>query len=231
MFEEQLKALMNHQSPSGEMGSFLSLIARLRSAVNSNSSLPEQETAFWLQQLSSMSRHCIRRWNLNRNPTSMVIERDAQMAENLIWLKKNRYPNQKIIVWAASFHIVRNPPAIEVLDEPDFYKSTIQMGELVDRSLGTDVFTIGFTANEGRAGVYFRPQSEIEPATEGTLESLFSAADLQNALVPMHKVSGDAAWLNQMLFARPLGYQWMKAQWPKHFDAMIFNRKMSPSTR
>lgn len=30
--------------------------------------------------------------------------------------------------------------------------------------------------------------------------------------------------------ARPLGYAWMRANWYRHFDAMVFNKTMSPST-
>ncbi len=31
--------------------------------------------------------------------------------------------------------------------------------------------------------------------------------------------------------ALKLANTWMKASWPKHFDALIFNRQMSPSSR
>jgi erythromycin esterase-like protein len=111
------------------------------------------------------------------------------------------------------------------------YKELIQMGELVDRSLGDRVFTIGFTAYQGRAGACFRSPFELTEPPEGTLESLMEAAGLENAVVPLRSTSADAGWLSEPLYARPLGYRWMLAQWPKHFDAIVFNRTMTPSTR
>lgn len=38
--------------------------------------------------------------------------RDQRMGENLNWLARERYPDRKLIVWAASFHNARNAPTI-----------------------------------------------------------------------------------------------------------------------
>jgi erythromycin esterase len=43
--------------------------------------------------------------------------RDAQMAKNFLWLLKEKYPNRKVIVWAASYHTMRNPKGIEWMVE------------------------------------------------------------------------------------------------------------------
>jgi len=38
-------------------------------------------------------------------------------------------------------------------------------------------------------------------------------------------------WLNNDLLARPLGYNFMKANWPSVFDGLIVVRGMSPVRR
>ncbi|MCG8649006.1 MAG: erythromycin esterase family protein [Pirellulales bacterium] len=230
VFGRQLEALINHRAPAGSQESFAELLKRLASAVEGNQHLTSEEAAFWKQQLVSMGNHCRQRWNSSSGQDS-VRQRDAQMAENLIWLANERYRDRKIIVWAASFHVIRNPPAVEVLGKPGFYDEMIQMGERVHRALGGRVFTIGFTAERGRAGAYFRRAFEVSPAPPGTLESIFAAAGLENGLVPLRNSGPDAKWLEEKHHCRPLGYQWTQARWPDHFDAIIFNRVMTPSTR
>ncbi|HMO15987.1 MAG TPA: erythromycin esterase family protein [Pirellulaceae bacterium] len=74
------------------------------------------------------------------------------MAENLIWLAEKRFPNRKIIVWAASFHIMRNPSEIEVPSKVVDYTHVVPMGHLVDQHFGDTVLAIGFTGAGGRAG-------------------------------------------------------------------------------
>jgi erythromycin esterase-like protein len=83
---------------------------------------------------------------------------------------------------------------------------------------------------KGRAGAWFRQPSTISEAPEGTLESLIVAAGIENGLIPLRVDGKDAEWLRTPIYSRPLGYSWMKAAWPNHFDAMIFNSKMDPSS-
>src|SRR5215469_7848319 len=41
--------------------------------------------------------------------------RDPQMADNLVWLARSAFPDRKIIVWAASMHLSRNPSEIKMI--------------------------------------------------------------------------------------------------------------------
>ena len=55
-------------------------------------------------------------------------------------------------------------------------------------------------------------------------------AGLDNAFLGLRNLDEDGSWLRQKLAARPLGHHYMRAGWPNHFDAIIFNRQMTPST-
>ena len=63
--------------------------------------------------------------------------RDSQMAENLLWLSNNEFKNQKIIVWAASFHIVKDIMKIEDYQK---YVNTFEKEELCEILLKNDHF-------------------------------------------------------------------------------------------
>jgi erythromycin esterase len=155
--------------------------------------------------------------------------RDRAMAENLVWLARKYYPGRKIIVWAASFHLMRNAPQVKVMDGSLDYARTVPMGQIVWQTLRKQVFTVGFTAYAGRYGNPFHSSQRLSEARKGTLEALFYATgkpalwlDLRH-LPPKH-------WLRQPLVARPLGYSDMRSNWSAVFDAMIFTDVMFPST-
>jgi erythromycin esterase-like protein len=93
------------------------------------------------------------------------------------------------------------------------------------------VFTIGFLAYQGAAGAYFQPRVAVSAAPEGTLEGICHQAELTNAIIPLRHLEGGGEWLEEQQYSRPLGYTWMRASWPRHFDAFVFNREMQPSLR
>lgn len=146
--------------------------------------------------------------------------RDKQMADNLVRLSQKVYPGKKIIVWAASAHILRNFPEVEA------------MGDHVYRKLGDQIYTVGFTAAEGETRSAIRGESKpIDPPRPGSLEDLFVKAGHENAFVDFRHLGPDGAWLKKELEARPFGYYYHKKQWTKVFDGMVFMKTMHGATK
>ena len=75
--------------------------------------------------------------------------RDIKMGENILWLHKTKFPNQKIIIWAHSTHLVKgirdkNGKGINLPRTP------ISTGEYVCNRLNkNDVYSIGFSSRKG----------------------------------------------------------------------------------
>ena len=173
-----------------------------------------------------MIAHASYHWRVDSEDPANPMARDIQMADNLHWLATHRYPDRKIIVWAASFHIVRNIQDIEAPGGSVDYSDMTQMGHAAHRQLKSKLFTVGFTSFEGRAGTWFRNSWKLDKAPQGTFEDICFQAKLENAFVPL-----TADWLKEEQFMRPLGYTWMKSNWSENFDAILFNKTMTPSTR
>lgn len=199
-----------------------------------------QELLLWRQLLRSLRAYA--NYTIADSPQEngagnsaerSVNHRDAQMAENLIWLAERRYSGRKIIVWAASFHIMRNAAEIEVPSKVVDDTDVVPMGHLVDQKFGNDVFSIGFTAGAGEAGAWFRPSFDLDAPPEGTLEDLCLRAGIENGIAPLRQAVGNSKpipeWLTEKIYSRPLGYTWMKANWSRHFDALIFQKTMQPA--
>ena len=91
-----------------------------------------EEKDFWLQELDNLKTYAFFAWKNHPSINYISGERDVQMAENLNWLAKVKYPNEKLIFWAYNLHIVNNPSLIptnvetagdefkKIFDEPSY---------------------------------------------------------------------------------------------------------------
>ena len=189
------------------------------------------DRAFWAQFFRSIRVYADHTQDRGLNPGTLNL-RDRQMAENLAWLAKVQYADRKIIAWAASRHNMANPQIIRAQDGKLFYDGVTALGHelrsLVDPQ---EIFSIGFTAWEGEAGPWFQRPHEIPRARTGSLEDLLQRTGKDNLILPLRDLGEDGRWLAAPLESRPLGYSPMTADWTQVFDAMVFNRTMTPSTR
>jgi erythromycin esterase len=154
--------------------------------------------------------------------------RDGKMGENLVWLANEFYRGRKIIVWAASMHVVRNVETIS--RQSNFiYRGLVTMGDVVRQQLGTAAYTIAFTAYRGQAGnPQTSPHSLASPSPE-SIETLLHAAGKPYALVNFRELPPDH-WLRTPMLSRPLGYVEMLSNWTDNFDAMFYTDAMFPNT-
>ena len=107
------------------------------------------------------------------------------------------------------------------------------MGHPVWERLGGKLYSIGFTAYQGKAGTAFAKEAwDIGPAPEGSLEDLCHRTGEDLLFLDFSGIRSQAdLWLNRPLSSRPLGHSPMQAVWPRHLDAMIFTDGMTPSTK
>ena len=157
--------------------------------------------------------------------------RDKAMGENLAWLAQEYYPDRKIIVWAASFHLMREAAQIKWQDGPLNYDSTVPMGHVAHSRLGDDYYSVMFIAHHGKAGNPFMKPSDLSEAPPGSLSDLLHATGTPYAFLDFRSSLPDNHWLREPITARPLGYTAMTANWPKSFDAVFYTETMFPSTR
>jgi erythromycin esterase len=214
----------------------LKACARAFDAAEPNERLSSDELAFWRQYLSSMVA-----WTDSRREGTMPLPqntnaRDVQMAKNLFWLARGPYAGRKIIVWAASFHLMRNPSKVHPSGFSAVfgsqYRDTITMGHNVWKALGKEAYTLAFTAAEGEAKLpWFAKANRLGLPEDGSLEDLLLKAGFTNAVIDFRSLGEDAKWLKKGIAARPLGHQYMKSDWTEVFDGIVFTKTMFGSER
>ena len=150
-------------------------------------------------------------------------QRDAAMADNLVWLAREAYPQRKIVGWAASFHIFDYPAGAL----PD---GRTTMGTHVRSVLGDAVYNIGCSGYAGRRS--FVSDKDVNPPPRDSIEDLWGEAGLENALLDLRHPASGGEWLRESLVSRLLSEasDGEAAEWSRHFDAVLFLRAMEPST-
>lgn len=188
----------------------------------------DAESRFLRQVLYSTDRNARFWWNADfdkPDPKVMNI-RDAQMADNLLWLLRERYPDRKVIVWAATSHASRNRQKIA---PPLADAGMIPMGHHLWEALGRDTYVIAFTSSRGRFGSWRSGAADLARPKAGTLEDAFDRTSLPYAFVDLRSTVRAGDWLAGSFTARLMGHTRMTAPWRDIVDGIFFVRTAEPS--
>lgn len=168
-------------------------------------------------------------WNADfakPDPAVMNI-RDAQMADNLLWLARDRYAGRKIIVWAASSHATRHRQSIQ---QPIADPNMVPMGHHVWQAIGPESYVITFTSARGRFGSWRGGASDLALPRPGSLEDAFDRTGAETLFLDLRGSVRDGDWLSRPVMARPMGHARMVARWRDIYDGVVFIKTARPST-
>lgn len=215
--------------------------------VDAPQGVDPSELAFWKQFLKSAGAYAEGQRYLGsksfEDSQAYTNVRDPQMADNLVWLSRSAYPGRKIIVWAASMHISRNPSEIKLIAKENgrpveprvaatHFQNAETMGHVAWRTLSQEMYTIAFTAAEGEFKIpWWTDARKLDPVVSGSLEELFRGTGFQYAFVDFRHRGKDGSWLSEQLASRPLGHADSQADWTQVFDGFVFTRTMTGSDR
>jgi erythromycin esterase len=159
------------------------------------------------------------------------IERDVQMARNLIWFAQERYAGRKLIVWAATMHTNYREPGPLISEEKTLERYGLPwrpMGQIAHQAIGDEMYAIGFTAYEGARGA----NSTIEPSRDTVeFEDLMHAAGLEYGFVDLRAPPAGGEWLRDPMYARPYGLSPYLMPWAEVLDGLFYMRTEKNSTR
>ena len=159
--------------------------------------------------------------------------RDELMAENIIHLLKNVYPDKKIIVIGATYHFIRKNNLIEpnkIQGIP--IQESVIMGNLIYNEFPNEIYTIGFTAYDGMYGLVDQSKkaTPVKSPNENSLEFQLASRGIENAFVTLEN-SGNESFFSQGTVLRLFDHQSAASskQWGKILDAVFFIKTMTPA--
>ena len=148
--------------------------------------------------------------------------RDEQMAINLDWLANVKYRQEKIIVWAANGHVIKN------LDRSGTQATT--MGTHFCRKPGNEdqTYILGFTSGTGMAGRITMPgrQYKLSKPAKNSFETWFGNTPFTFIdFISYNRISPQPPFFKM----KGLGHIWNGTmQWTKNYDGIIYIRDMFP---
>lgn len=168
--------------------------------------------------------------------------RDRVMGRNLVWLAEELYPDRKLIVWAATGHLLKNPDRIRharggdahpVYDRGFGPGSTL--GHEAALELGDRLYVLAVTAYAGVHGkdtwIGYPYHLERDQVGEFELEELIAATGAEIAFLDLRRSRAGDEWLDRPLAARGIGrYIAWRSTWRENVDGLLFVREMTPST-
>lgn len=149
--------------------------------------------------------------------------RDEQMAANLDWLVNEKYKNEKIIVWAASAHIIKN--VNDIMKE--HFKS---MGTLFCAIPGNEAqtYVMGFTSATGTTGRLaggFKPYDLRKPDKDA-FEKWLGNADYGFVDLSAYQNSTTKP---EAFKLKGINHFWNgKLQWSRSYDGIFYIKEMHP---
>ncbi len=225
VLDEFIKKEYNHKPAKDDKSFFYNTLAKI---TNQTKKLQQSENiSFWFQELKSLKMAVANAWS--EKLSNGINLRDQQMAENLIWLLKSKYPEKKVIVWAANLHIAKNPNQIA---KSKYFKSDamVTMGNEVFKELKDKMYSIGFTSLNGKyANIEYHDEYNIKSKKSG----------LENRMAKTNYELGFMNLSNQELlgldfFKKPyelkgIFHREQKGNWHKVFDGIFYIKEMTPA--
>lgn len=184
---------------------------KINLAIESNN-LNNDSIAFWKQWMISMKMDYRKRY-LEKSP------RDSMMAVNASWLAKNKFKDEKIIIWAANSHLRKNTDSID--DER--FKAT-RTGEFLKNKFKDKYYFMGFTAFEGKRRIIFKFKIP-KPSKVGLEKYLYNQGyDYSFLDLRTFNERENKYFNNSALF----GYHKLNMDVFKMMDGVFYVRKMYP---
>jgi erythromycin esterase len=177
----------------------------------------EKAARFWAEALRGVGCHARYEGGIGDAREDERCFRDVQMGEHLLWLANERYPDRKIIAWAATSHVMRAP------EYHDGRVTGPAMGKVVWDALGEESYAIGMTSYRHTEDSFITDQ---HPAPE--FEELMEAAGFDHGFVDLRQAAREGTWLGGSFLARPNGHLTEQRIWSEVLDALFFVREQEP---
>lgn len=154
--------------------------------------------------------------------------RDYQMFKNLkYWLTEDK--DEKIIIWAANAHIIRNDIKLKGKDSDYEIIGLKKLGDYIFREYPKDAYSIAISARTGRTLNFLNKQKTIKIGKNKSCSLEEKLKDLEIALVDLKLFE---KYMNLEEYESQLFYPNIKcmSKWSNQFDGIIFIDEMKPST-
>lgn len=151
--------------------------------------------------------------------------RDRQMAENLKWLLKYKFPNEKIIVWAHNVHILKHP---ELMNKSMGIKRNMGSYLAADPVLSKQSYILGFNSRVGKSGrVTIDEKFAVEKPADNGFESWIPES-VEYAFVDFKRFRKKNPSEKENFLMKGAYHLTDSGSWTEIYDGIFYIRDMYP---
>lgn len=152
--------------------------------------------------------------------------RDERMANNLMWLLSEKYPDEKFIIYAHNAH---NDP----LNQENKYANFKTMAEFLPDSILSQTYNIAIFGYSGTARNNVKGNYQFKTHPELSLENYLYQSGFNITFLDIKNQKQNSA--NSFLYKKVNTMYWGNVDNPKvlddHYDGVILVNQVSPSTK
>jgi erythromycin esterase len=180
-----------------------------------------QDSSDYLNVLLKSIQSFNRQSSYSTEYVSLNSARDSQMAVNLNWLVNTKYKDEKIIVWAANGHVMKNSQRIV---GAGYFSS---MGGIFSNMSHNkeQTYILGFTSNQGTAGrILYQKPFVVKKPEKASFENWFQKLPFAFIDFTRYNQQTNNAEAFKM---KGISHQWNgAAKWTHGFDGIFYLKDM-----
>ena len=155
------------------------------------------------------------------NGKNSDIVRDSIMFENIVYLK-NKYPNEKMILFGSSTHFQRDLKA----SNSKFAQNSgwINLGERLSKEFHEDYFFIAYTGISGNPRGFYGKKQKLKELIPNSIEKMVDEKYDSNIEIMYLSKNRDKEILDQAVYSRFKGNTFLEMDISKTVDGLFFIR-------
>lgn len=156
---------------------------------------------------------------IDNNARSYNIIRDSLMFDNIIYLK-NKYPDEKMILFGSSTHFQRKVKA----SNSKFAQNSgwINLGERLSEKFPDDYFFIAYTAISGNTRDFYGKKKKLKKLIPNSIESIVSEKYSADTEIMYLSVNRDKSVLDEAVYSRFMGNTFLEMDISMNADGLFF---------
>lgn len=155
--------------------------------------------------------------------------RDQQMADNLQWLLKEKFPNEKVIVWAANAHLYKNAKTAFKFKRTQWdWMGTVFTQDSINAA---STYVLGFSSKTGMHQNVHQPAPiKVSKPLKKGFENWIDEKH-NYAFIDFKRFRKENPTFSGFFAMKGAGHSSDIADWTKVFDGVFFIKEMTPSDK
>ena len=159
--------------------------------------------------------------NRKYNGKNRDIIRDSVMFESIVYLK-NKYPNEKMILFGSSSHFIKSPKAIN----SKFMQNSgwTSLGKRLSNEFHDDYFFIAYTGVSGNTRGFHGKKQKLKKLIPNSIENTVNEKYNADTEIMYLSVNRDKSILDEAVYSRFLGNTFFEIDITETVDGLFFIR-------